>query len=73
MWIRRAGQTTGGAKGVKEDSRGKAEEIKGLCRGGGTIFDNRDLKLSRVNGNEEDMELGRANDDESNLELLRFQ
>jgi hypothetical protein len=57
------GRTTGGAEGLKGDSRGEPDELDVFVRGEGrerlgvTIHDKGDLKLSRANEDETDLEL----------------
>lgn len=60
-------RTTGGVKGLKGDSRGEAEELDGLGRGGklgGTILNEGNLELGRANGNKGDLRLGDTSADE---------
>lgn len=59
------GRNTGGVKGLKGDSRGEAEELDGLGRGGrgklgGTILNEEHLELGRANGNKGDLRLTAA-------------
>lgn len=63
------GRTTGGVKGLTGDSRGEAEELNGLGRGGrgklgGTILNEGNLELGRANGNKGDLRLGATSSDE---------
>lgn len=73
------GRTTGGAEGLKGNSRGQAKEPNGFGSGGGrgrlggTICDNGDLELGRANGDEGDFVLDNKGDlvlgNEGELEL----
>lgn len=63
------GRTTGGVKGLKGDSRGEAEELGGLSRGGrgklgGTILNEGNLELGTANGNKGDLRLGATSGNE---------
>lgn len=69
------GGTTGGAEGLKGDSRDEAKYLDGFGRGGGrgrlgtTIRDVGALELGWANGYKGDLELGLTTDDEYDLEL----